>query len=151
MAVQALNVLVLQGPNLDRLGRREVERYGRVGLADIHAQLEEVAASVGAKLRVVVSAREGELIEAIHAASDDGFAGAVVNAGAFTHTSVGIRDALLSRPLPFVEVHLTNIFAREPFRRASLLADVAIGGVSGLGAAGYEAALRGLVAHRRAG
>ena len=139
-------VLVLQGPNLNLLGQREPERYGAHSLAEITAALDDLAASLGVSLRHVQSNHEGALIDAVHAAGSDGFAGAVVNAAAYTHSSVALRDALLAVRLPFVEVHLTNVHAREAFRHRSLLADVAVGVIAGFGADSYLLGLRGLVA-----
>lgn len=141
-------ILVLQGPNLNLLGTREPERYGATTLGAVQAGLDIVAAELGVGLRHVQSNHEGALVDAVQAAAT--CVGAVVNAGAYTHTSVALRDALLGVGLPFVEVHVTNIYARESFRHRSLLADVAIGGVYGLGAPGYALALRGLVAALRA-
>ncbi len=143
--------LVLQGPNLDRLGRREPGLYGRLTLEEITADLDALAAELGTTLRHVQSAREGELVEAVHRAADDGFVAAIVNAAAYTHTSVALRDALLAAPMPFVEVHLSNVHAREPFRHRSLLADVAIGVITGLGPEGYRSALRALVERHPSG
>jgi 3-dehydroquinate dehydratase-2 len=137
--------LVLQGPNLDRLGTREPQLYGALTLAEITDDLDRLAADLGATLRHVQSAHEGVLVEAVHQAADDGLRGAIVNAAAYTHTSIALRDALLAVKLPFVEVHLSNVHAREPFRHRSVLADVAIGVVSGLGPEGYRSALRALV------
>jgi 3-dehydroquinate dehydratase II len=144
-------VLVLQGPNLDRLGTREPETYGVGTLADLQADLDALAADLGVALRHVQSAHEGALIEAIHAAADAGAIGAIVNAGAYSHTSIALRDALLAVALPTVEVHLSNVYAREPFRHHSLLADVSVGVVAGLGWEGYRAALRVLVSRPSAG
>lgn len=138
--------LVLQGPNLSLLGTREPDRYGRRTLAEIQAGLDAVATELGVSLAHFQSNHEGLLIDRVHEALRDGFAGAVVNAGAYTHTSIALRDAFLATGLPFVEVHLTNVHAREPFRHRSLLADVAVGVIAGLGPYGYEAGLRGLVA-----
>lgn len=143
-------VLVLQGPNLDLLGQREPERYGTATLAALEAQLDALATQLDVALRHVQSAHEGALVEAVHDAWRAGYVGAVVNAAAYTHTSVALRDALLATQLPFVEVHLTNVHAREPFRHRSLLADIADGVVSGLGPEGYAVALRALVARRLA-
>lgn len=139
-------VLVLQGPNLSLLGTREPERYGRATLVEIGAAMDELARSLGLVLRHVQSNHEGALVDAIHAAGADGFVGAVVNAAAYTHTSVALRDALLAVRLPFVEVHLSNTAARESFRHSSLLADVALGVVQGFGADSYLLGLRGLAA-----
>lgn len=138
-------VLVLQGPNLDLLGHREPAVYGSTTLAEITEALDGLAADRGVALRHVQSAHEGELVEAVHAAWRDGFEGALVNAAAYTHTSVALRDALLGTDLPFVEVHLSNTAAREPFRHRSWLADVAVGVVQGFGARSYALALDGLL------
>jgi 3-dehydroquinate dehydratase-2 len=139
------NILVLQGPNLDRLGLREPATYGPVTLAEITQRLDALASEMGVGLAHFQSAHEGALVERVHAAADAGFAGAVVNAAAYTHTSVALRDAFLAVKLPFVEVHLSNVYARESFRHHSYLADVAIGVISGFGADSYELGLRALV------
>lgn len=141
----ARTILVLQGPNLDLLGTREPAVYGTTTLAQITASLDALAASRGVALRHVQSAHEGALVEAVHQAWRDGVAGALVNAAAYTHTSVALRDALLATALPFVEVHLSNTAAREPFRHRSWLADAAIGVVQGFGARSYPLALDGLL------
>jgi 3-dehydroquinate dehydratase-2 len=141
-------VLVLQGPNLDLLGTREPDVYGTTTLADIQARLDVVAAELGVRLEHFQSAHEGALVERVHDAAKAGAVGAIVNAAAYTHTSVALRDAFLATRLPFVEVHLSNVFAREKFRHESLLADVAVGLVCGLGPIGYELALRGLLVDR---
>jgi 3-dehydroquinate dehydratase-2 len=140
-----VRILVLHGPNLNLTGEREPEVYGRVTLAEIDARLREVAAEAGAELESFQSNHEGALIDRIHAArrSCDGI---VINPGGLTHTSVSLRDALVAAGRPFVEVHLSNIHAREPFRRTSLVAEVALGQISGLGPQGYEFALRALLA-----
>lgn len=141
-----MRIAVLNGPNLNLLGEREPELYGRATLAEIEAALRDRARSLGADLDWFQSNHEGELVDAIHrlrGAVD----GALVNAAAFTHTSLAVRDALLAVQVPFVEVHLSNIFAREPERRRSLLADLAVGLVTGFGAESYRLALEGLVAH----
>lgn len=137
-------ILVLNGPNLDRLGTREPELYGAFTLADITTSLDTLAAELGLSLQHVQSAHEGALVEAVHRASDAGCAGAVVNAAAYTHTSIALRDAFLATGLPFVEVHISNTAARETFRHRSLLADIAIGVVFGFGADSYRLGLRGL-------
>jgi 3-dehydroquinate dehydratase-2 len=142
-----MKVLVLNGPNLDRLGAREPDLYGKATLASISASLDSLAADLGATLTHFQSAHEGALIERVHQAADAGFAGAVVNAAAYTHTSIGLRDAFLATGLPFVEVHLSNVHARESFRHASILADIAVGTVVGFGGHSYLLGLRGLVAH----
>ena len=140
-----MRVAVLNGPNLNLLGTREPAVYGHETLADIERRLREVAGELGVELEFAQHNGEGELIDAIHAMRGR-VRGAVVNAGAYTHTSIALRDALVGIALPFVEVHLTNIYAREPERRHSMLATAAIAVVCGLGAYGYEVALRGLVA-----
>lgn len=143
-----MKLLVLNGPNLDLLGQREPELYGSASLDAITARLERVAEDLGVSLQHFQSAREGRLIERVHAAAS--LDGAVVNAAAYTHTSVALRDAFLATGLPLVEVHLSNVHAREAFRHRSLLADVAVGVVTGFGAASYELGLRGLVEVLRA-
>lgn len=142
-------VLVLNGPNLNRLGTREPDKYGSETLAQIEVRLAERGAELGVELRFFQSNHEGALVDRIHAAAAEGVAGIVFNAGAYTHTSVALRDALLSVAIPFVEVHLSNVHAREPFRHHSTLADVAVGVVSGFGSMSYELGLRGLL-HRLA-
>ena len=143
-----MKIAVLNGPNLNLLGRREPQLYGRDTLADVEAR----ARAVGEELGVVVTCAqrngEGELVELIHALGGDAD-GVVLNAGAYSHTSLAIRDALAGVSLPFVEVHVTNVHAREPERHHSMLASAAVGVVCGLGTMGYELALRGLVAHLR--
>lgn len=142
-------VLFLNGPNLNRLGTREPEKYGRTTLADINTSLAELCASHGVESSFFQSNHEGSLVDRIHAAAGpDAEAradGIVINAGAYTHTSIAIRDALLAVGLPFVEVHLSNVHAREPFRHHSYLSDVALGVVLGFGARSYELGLRGLL------
>jgi 3-dehydroquinate dehydratase II len=140
-----VRIAVLNGPNLNLLGVREPALYGRATLADIEARLRTVGSEVGADVEFAQHNGEGELIDRIHAMRGR-VHGAIVNAGAYTHTSIALRDALTAVEVPFVEVHLTNVYAREPERRHSMLAPAAMGVISGLGAYGYEAALRGLVA-----
>lgn len=139
-----VRVAVLHGPNLNLLGRREPAIYGRTALADIDAALVAWAQARGVEVRTFQSNHEGALVDRIQTWGPevDGF---LVNAGGYTHTSVALRDALLAVAKPFVEVHLSNIYAREPFRRRSLLADCAVGVVCGFGAASYRLALEGLV------
>jgi 3-dehydroquinate dehydratase II len=134
---------VLNGPNLNLLGTREPSLYGRESLADIERSLREVAKDVGADLAFAQHNGEGEMIDTIHSWRGD-VDGIVINAGAYTHTSLAIRDALSAIAVPFVEIHLTNVYAREPERRHSMLASAAVGVVCGFGAYGYEMALRGL-------
>ena len=138
-------IAVVQGPNLNLLGTREPALYGTTTLDDIHAGLKTLAAELGHQLETFQSNHEGALVDRVHTAWRSGVAGCVVNAGAYTHTSIALRDALLATALPFVEVHLSNTHARESFRHQSLLADVSGGVVFGFGPIGYELALRGLV------
>ena len=137
-------IAVLNGPNLNLLGEREPEIYGRTSLADIERMTKERARALGVECTWIQTNHEGELVEAIQGLK--GLAdGAVINAAAFTHTSLAVRDALLAVRVPFVEVHLSNIFGREPERRRSLLADLAVGVVTGFGADSYRLGLEGLV------
>lgn len=137
----AKNILVLHGPNLNLLGSREPDVYGRVTLDEINRRLDKLAADAGAKLASLQSNAEAELIDRIQLASTDGTDFIIINPAAYTHTSVALRDALAAVKLPFIEVHLSNIFAREAFRRESYFSDLALGVISGLGAKGYELAL----------
>jgi 3-dehydroquinate dehydratase-2 len=136
------SILVLHGPNLNLLGTREPEIYGRVTLADIDARLAKIAGEAGAKLTSFQSNSEAGLVERVQEAARDGTGFIIINPAAFTHTSVALRDALAAVALPFVEVHLSNVFAREAFRRESYFSDIAVGVISGLGARGYELALQ---------
>ncbi len=140
-----MRITVLNGPNLNLLGTREPHLYGSQTLAEIEAGLHVVAAGLGVTLTCAQFNGEGELIEAIHALRGRAD-GVLVNAGAYTHTSLALRDALVGVGVPFAEVHLSNIYAREPERRHSMLAPAAVGLVAGFGALSYELALRGLVA-----
>ena len=140
-------LLVLNGPNLNLLGTREPGIYGSDTLADIEARLRSQAEAAGHRLAFFQSNAEHALIEQIHRARADGVAFIVINPAAFTHTSVALRDALLAVKIPFVEVHLSNIHAREPFRRQSYFSDIALGTITGLGAVGYELALRAAAHH----
>lgn len=140
-----MRVGVLHGPNLQLLGRREPEVYGTATLADVDRALEEVASELGVALESFQSNHEGELLDRVDQASSR-VHGFLVNPGAFTHTSVALRDALTGVGLPFVEVHLSNTRAREDFRRRSFLSDVAAGVVYGFGVDSYLLGLRGLVA-----
>lgn len=144
-----MNIGILSGPNLNLLGTREPAIYGRATLDDILAALGVVADELGVTLRHAQSNSEGALIDTLHDWRGE-VAGVVVNAGAYTHTSLALRDAFSATAIPFVEVHLSNIHAREPERRHSMLASASLGMVCGLGAAGYEYALRGLVGALRA-
>jgi 3-dehydroquinate dehydratase-2 len=134
-------VLVLNGPNLNLLGAREPAIYGGRTLADIEAELTEVAGRSGADVVFFQSNHEGALVDRVHAARTDGTGFIIINAGAFTHTSVALRDAMAAVALPFIEVHLSNVYRREEFRHRSFLADIAVGTITGLGAAGYRYAL----------
>ncbi|MEM7219746.1 MAG: type II 3-dehydroquinate dehydratase [Pseudomonadota bacterium] len=134
-------VLVLHGPNLNLLGSREPEVYGYTTLAEIDAGLVERGAALGLAVSSLQSNAEHRLIDAIHGAPADGVGFIIINPGAFTHTSIALRDALLGVSLPFVEVHLSNVHSREAFRQHSYLSDVAVGVITGLGVAGYGYAL----------
>lgn len=135
------NILVINGPNLNLLGSRQAEFYGTETLEAINARLEKRANEAGARLTTYQSNAEAELIERIQQARRDRVDYIIINPAAYTHTSVAIRDALTAVGIPFLEVHLSNIFAREPFRRESYFSDLAVGVLSGLGAKGYELAL----------
>lgn len=135
-------LLLVNGPNLNLLGAREPGVYGRVTLADIESSLSALAAELGHELSAFQSNAEHEIVDRVHAAKADGDAFIIINPGAFTHTSVAIRDALLAVAIPFIEVHLSNTYAREDFRHKSYFSDIAAGCLVGLGAYGYELALR---------
>ena len=139
-----MRIAVLNGPNLNLLGVREPERYGRATLADVERRLGEVATELGIDLECSQHNGEGQLIDAVHAMRGR-IDGAVVNAGAYSHSSLALRDALVGVSVPIVEVHVTNVYAREPQRRHTMHSPAAGGGVVGLGVHGYELALRGLV------
>jgi 3-dehydroquinate dehydratase-2 len=143
-----VKIAVINGPNLNLLGIREPSLYGTTTLADIEHHLHELAAELGANLTFTQLNGEGEIVEAVHALRGK-VDGALVNAGAYSHTSLAIRDALAGVAVPFVEVHMTNIYAREPERRHSALADAAVAVVCGFGAESYDLALRGLVSKLR--
>ena len=144
-----MRIAVLNGPNLNLLGTREPELYGRVTLAEVEAHLAELGRELGVEVQCAQRNGEGELVELVHSLRGRAD-GVVINAGAYSHTSLALRDALTGVSLPFVEVHVTNVHAREPERHRSMLAPAAIGSVVGLGTLGYELALRGLVAALRA-
>ena len=135
-------LLLINGPNLNLLGTREPETYGRTTLAEIEQASRKLAISLGHELDCFQSNHEGAIVDRIQAIRQDRTAFVVINPGAYTHSSVAIRDALLSVDVRFIEVHISNVFAREEFRRHSYLTDVAVGIVSGLGAVGYEMAIR---------
>lgn len=141
-------LLVLHGPNLNLLGRREPGVYGTVTLDEINAALATDAAELGATVECLQSNHEGVLVDRIHDAWGNSD-GVIINAGAYTHTSVAIRDAIAGVQIPTVEVHLSNIYQREPFRHHSYLAPVVIGQISGFGAMSYRLGLRAIVAHLR--
>ncbi|MEQ6291410.1 type II 3-dehydroquinate dehydratase [Vogesella sp. GCM10023246] len=134
-------ILVLHGPNLNLLGLREPQHYGRDTLDDINNRLREQALAAGFELDVLQSNAEHVLIDRIHACLSDGTAMIIINPAAFTHTSVAVRDAIAGVKVPFIEVHLSNVHAREPFRQHSYFSDLAVGVICGLGAHGYELAL----------
>ncbi len=134
------NIIVLHGPNLNLLGEREPTHYGRTTLASINQALTEQAA--GHNLMTFQSNAEHQLLEKIHRAAHDSIDFIIINPAAFTHTSVALRDALLAVAIPFIEVHLSNIYSREPFRQHSYFSDIAVGVISGLGAQGYTLALQ---------
>jgi 3-dehydroquinate dehydratase II len=139
------HILVLHGPNLNLLGTREPEVYGSTTLADIDASLKTLAEQAGAKLTSFQSNHEGALVDRIQATASDGTTHIVINAGAYTHTSVAIRDALSAVKHPVIEVHLSNVYRREPFRHHSYLSDMAVAVIAGLGAEGYRAAVRSIL------
>jgi 3-dehydroquinate dehydratase II len=139
-------ILLLNGPNLNLLGTREPAIYGTATLQDVEAKLNGLCVSQGHELVAAQSNAEHELIAKIHAAKRDGTGFVIINPGAFTHTSIALRDAFLSVGLPFIEVHLSNVFAREAFRHHSYLSDVAVGCIYGLGPIGYELALQAAIA-----
>ena len=139
-----MRVAVLNGPNLNLLGTREPALYGSTTLAEIEAQLRAIGAELGVDVLFSQHNGEGELVSEIHALRGRAD-GALINAGAYSHSSLAIRDAFTGVEIPFIEVHLTNVYAREPERRHSVLAAAAVGVVCGFGADGYELALRGLV------
>jgi 3-dehydroquinate dehydratase-2 len=140
------SILVIQGPNLNLLGTREPDVYGKTTLEDIHKRLGELAKAHSVDLDTYQSNHEGELIDRIQKAKLDGVDFIIINPGAFTHTSVALRDVLAGVAIPFTEVHLSNIHQREEFRKHSYLSDIATGVICGLGAIGYELALQAAIA-----
>jgi 3-dehydroquinate dehydratase-2 len=143
--VEKPRILVVHGPNLNLLGTREPEHYGRATLSDINMALARMAEAVGVDLEAFQSNHEGALIERIHAAREQGVRAIIINPAAYTHTSVALRDALAAVAIPFVEVHLSNVHAREAFRQHSYFSDLAIGVICGLGQDGYRLALEYLL------
>ena len=140
-------LLLLNGPNLGHLGRREPGIYGTTTLSDIEALLRSRATAAGHDLDAFQSDSESELIQRIHAARDQGVAVILFNPAAFTHTSIALRDALLAAQVPFIELHLSNVAAREAFRHHSYFADIALGTIAGFGVASYELALEAALRH----
>ena len=139
-------ILLLHGPNLNLLGTREPEVYGRDSLADIDRQLQQIAAPAGVELQSFQSNSEGALIDRIHSVRSQAKY-IIFNPGGYTHTSIALRDALLAVEIPFIEVHLSNIHKREPFRRFSYFSDIATGVICGFGGQGYSHALRQAISH----
>lgn len=148
-----MKILVLNGPNLNLLGARETSTYGKTSLAEIESRLINLAKDISAansknlELEFKQSNVEGELVNIIQSCLGAGVAGVVINPGAYGHTSIAIRDAFLAIAMPFVEVHVSNVYAREPFRHKSYLSDVALGVIAGFGANSYELGLRALYDH----
>ncbi len=143
-----MSFLILHGPNLNLLGSREPTVYGYTTLDEIDADLHKMAANAGAKLQTLQSNHEGTLIDRIHAARGDGTEFIIINPGGLTHTSVALRDALTAVAMPFIEVHLSNVHGREPFRHHSYLSAVALGVICGLGPDGYRLALQHALSRR---
>lgn len=139
---KATNILILHGPNLNLLGAREPEIYGAATLEDINRNLEKLAANAGVKIDFFQHNAESALIDRVQLCMKDGTDFIIINPAAYTHTSIALRDALAAVKLPFIEVHLSNIFSRESFRQHSYFSDLAIGVISGLGFKGYELALQ---------
>ena len=144
-------LLLLNGPNLGQLGRREPGIYGTASLDDIESLLRARANAAGHDLDAFQSDSESQLIQRVHAARDDGVAVILFNPAAFTHTSIALRDALLAAQVPFIELHLSNVAAREAFRHHSYFADIALGTIAGFGAASYELALEAAIRHLNKG
>ncbi len=140
-------ILVIHGPNLNLLGEREPKHYGAATLADINARLTMLAGDTGNELLHFQSNAEHKMVERIHAAKGENIEFIIINPAAFTHTSVAIRDALAAVEIPFIEVHLSNVHAREEFRKHSYLSDIAQGVITGLGAISYELALQAAINH----
>jgi len=136
------NLLVLHGPNLNLLGSREPDVYGRITLAEINQKLQQIAIEKGASLQYFQSNAEAALVDRVQLARLDGTDFIIINPAAFTHTSVALRDALAAVAIPFIEIHISNVFAREAFRKESYFSDLAVGVISGLGATGYELAVQ---------
>ena len=146
MDAEMARILLLNGPNLNLLGTREPAVYGTATLQDIETQLKDLSVAQGHELIASQSNAEHELIGKIQTTKRDGFSFVIINPGAFTHTSIALRDAFLSVGVPFIEIHLSNVFAREAFRHHSYLSDIAVGCIYGLGPIGYELALQAAIA-----
>jgi 3-dehydroquinate dehydratase-2 len=140
-------ILVLNGPNLNLLGTREPEVYGSATLADVEANLARLGSELGHTIASFQTNAEHAMVDRVQQAKGDGVNFILINPGALTHTSIALRDALLGVGIPFIEVHISNVFAREPFRHHSFLTDIAVGIISGLGVQGYELALRAADRH----
>ena len=136
------NLLLLNGPNINLLGQREPEVYGYESLSDVVQRARNTASELGHQIQDFQSNAEHELVDRIHQAKQEGVHMIIFNPGAFTHTSISLRDALLGVDIPFIELHLSNVFAREEFRQHSFLSDIAVGVISGMGAKGYELAVQ---------
>jgi 3-dehydroquinate dehydratase-2 len=144
-----MRILVMHGPNLNMLGQREATIYGKTTLSDINSAMKSLGSELGVEIETFQSNHEGDLVDKVQGAKGQ-FDGVVINPAAFTHTSIALRDAFLAVSIPFVEVHISNVYSREPFRHKSLLSDVAIGVVAGFGPLSYNMGLRGLLERIRA-
>ena len=140
-----MNILVLNGPNLNLLGTREPEVYGTDSLKDIEENLKSISKDHNVNIRFYQSNSENELINELHAAKQENVDAIIINPGAFTHTSIALRDAFLGVDIPFIEVHISNIYRREEFRKKSFLSDISEGLITGLGVSGYEFALLSII------
>jgi 3-dehydroquinate dehydratase-2 len=146
-----MKILLINGPNLNLLGTREPAKYGHTTLPQVEAMFREAGKALGVETDCFQSNHEGGIVDRIHAARGEGVAGVVINPGAYTHTSVAIRDAFAGTAIPFAEIHVSNVHAREPFRHHSYLSEIAAGVVVGFGVEGYRLALQGLVKKLQAG
>ena len=140
-----MNILVLNGPNLNLLGTREPEVYGTNSLKDIEENLKSISKNHNVNIRFYQSNSENELINELHTAKQENVDAIIINPGAFTHTSIALRDAFLGVDIPFIEVHISNIYRREEFRKKSFLSDISEGLITGLGVSGYEVALLSII------
>lgn len=140
-----MKILLINGPNLNLLGTREPAKYGHTTLHEVEAMVREAGQALGVEVACFQSNHEGGIVDRLHAARTEGVAGVIINPGAYTHTSVAIRDAFAGTAIPFAEIHVSNVHAREPFRHHSYLSEIAAGIVVGFGVEGYLLALRGLV------